>query len=105
MAKKKVAMKARPTKVSVQMKTDVVSVEAETIKRVDKTISTLEVFLSKWDASKLKPDHLFPHVIKIRKFYQVLQRWQKEATTKKKVDEATRARRLREFVFICKTYS
>ncbi|VVC02833.1 Uncharacterised protein [Candidatus Bilamarchaeum dharawalense] len=106
MAKKKVVVKVKPTKVvSVPVKTDVASVEAETIKRVGKTISTLEGFLSRWDASKIKPDSMFPQVVKIRKFYQALNSWQKDVTDKKNVDDETRTRRLRDFVFICKSYS
>lgn len=106
MAKKKNAIKARPTKViRIPVRTDIASIEAETIKRVGKTISTLENFLSRWDASKAKPDGMFPQVVKIRKFYQVLASWQKEVARSKNVNDETRTKRLQDFVFICKNYS
>lgn len=106
MAKKKTAIKAKPKKVTgVPKKTDVVSVEQETLKRVEKTISTLEHFLTKWDASKIKPDAMYPHVVKIRRFCHALESWQKNAATSKNVDDETRTQRLRDFVFICKMYS
>lgn len=106
MAKKKNAIKARPTKViRIPVRTDIASIEAETIKRVGKTISTLESFLSRWDASKTKPDGMLPHVVKIRKFYQILTTWQKEVAKSKNVNDETRTKRLQDFVFICKNYS
>lgn len=106
MAKKKNAIKARPTKVlKVPVRTDIASIEAETLKRVGKTISTLENFLSKWDATKAKPDGMSPHVVKIKKFYHALTSWQKEVARSKDVNDETRTKRLQDFVFICKTYS
>ncbi|MFH1785658.1 MAG: hypothetical protein ABH842_04475 [Candidatus Micrarchaeota archaeon] len=106
MAKKKTAIKAKPKKVvSIPKKTDVTSVEQETIRRVEKTISTLEYFLTKWDASKTKPDAMYPHVVRIRRFCHALESWQKNVTETKNVDDETRTRRLRDFVFICKMYS
>jgi len=103
---KKDAIKAKPKKVlSVPRRMDSASVEAETIKRVTKTISTLENFLTKWDRAKLKPKEMYPHVTKIRKFHTELVAWRKKASSSKNVDEEMRARRLRNFIFICKTYS
>ncbi|MFH1520974.1 MAG: hypothetical protein ABID61_04980 [Candidatus Micrarchaeota archaeon] len=106
MAKKKNAIKARPTKISkIPVRTDIASIEAETIKRVGKTLSTLEIFLSKWDASETKPDGMFPQVVKIKKFYHALTSWQKEVAGSKNANDETRTKRLQDFVFICKNYS
>jgi hypothetical protein len=103
MAKKKAA-KIKPKKVlGIPRKMDVASIEAETIKRVAKTISTFENFLTKWDASKTKPSVMYQHVLKIRKFHHALTVWQK--TAGKKADDETRTRRLQNFVFICRSYS
>jgi hypothetical protein len=90
----------------VPVKTDSVSVEEQTIRRVNKTLTSIENFLARWDASRMKPDEMLPQIIKIRQFRQALERWQTEAVKSKgSSDEQSRIRRLRDFVLICRTYS
>ncbi|MFN7991074.1 MAG: hypothetical protein U0R44_02845 [Candidatus Micrarchaeia archaeon] len=108
MAKKKATSRVKaPRSVSrVPVKNDIASVEAETIKRVNKTLTNLEDFLAKWDAAKTKPDDMFPQVIKIRQFHDALLGWQRNALrSHEKDDEPAKVRRLRDFVLICRTYS
>jgi hypothetical protein len=110
MVKKKPAAKSKPARKEavrkVPMKTDMASVEEETIKRVNKTITTLEEFLVRWDASSLKPDDMFPQVIKIRHFHDSLLNWQKAAVKSHgRESEQSRLKRLRDFVLICRSYS
>jgi hypothetical protein len=87
-------------------KSDMSFVEEETIQRVDRTISTIEGFLARWDGSRLKPDDMFPQVVKIKRFHDALLSWQKEAVRSRgKEDDAARMKRLQDFVLICRTYS
>ncbi len=88
------------------VKTDIASVEDETMKRVNHTITTIEDFLAKWDASKIKPDDMFPQILKIRQFHDALSGWQRDALKARgKEGEGGRIKRLRDFVLICRTYS
>ena len=81
------------------------SVEKETMKRVEKTLETINEFLSRWDEASA-PDDLIPQIVKIRKFYDALSNWKKEAIRTKGIeDDDSRMRRLREFVLLCQTYS
>lgn len=103
--KKKAVAKPRPAK-RVPVKNDIDSVEEETIKRVNHTLTTIETFLAKWDHSKSRPDDLIPQIAKIRQFHDVLSRWQAEAVKGKgRNSEETKVKRLRDFVLICRTYS
>jgi len=104
MSKKKPSRKSKVKK--IPKKLDVNSVEDETMKRVGRTLNSLESFLAKWDAAPKKPDNVFPQVVKIRNFHGALESWQREALrTKGKEDEKARMDRLRDFVLICQTYS
>ena len=81
------------------------SVEEETMKRVAKTLSTINEFLNKWDEASA-PDDLIPQIVKIRKFRDALSSWKEQALkTKGKEPDETMMRRLQEFVLICQTYS
>lgn len=91
---------------NVPVRTDSAALEEQTIARVDRTIKALEEFLGKWDSSESKPDSMFPEVVKIRKFRDLLGQWQKEALSARgKGDEKSRVKRLRDFVVLCKMYS
>ncbi|HSB47405.1 MAG TPA: hypothetical protein VLD37_05300 [Candidatus Bilamarchaeum sp.] len=104
MSKKKALPRKNVRRIPV--KTDSVSVEEQTIKRVNRTLTTIDNFLAKWDASKIKPDPMLPQIIKIRQFKEALEKWQTEAVKAKGGgDEPTRIRRLRDFVLICRMYS
>ena len=105
MPRKKSVAKARPTR-KIPVKNDISSVEEETIKRVDRTLTSIETFLAKWDHSRIKPDDMIPQIAKIRQFHDALSRWQTEAVKGKgKNSEETKVKRLRDFVLICRTYS
>ena len=98
--KKKAAVK------DVPVKTDIASVEDETIRRVNRTLTTIEDFLAKWDASRARPDSMFPHITKIRQFHDALVSWQSGALRSRgKAGDEERIKRLRDFVLLCRTYS
>ena len=102
MAKKKSSKKGT----SIPVRTDVSSVEAETIKRVNQTIISIEKFLAKWESSKIRNDLLIPQIGKIKKFHTELLKWQKEAVKGKDKDsERDTLKRLHDFVIICRNYS
>lgn len=103
MAKKKSSK--RTDKKKIPVKTDISSVEKETIKRADRTITSIEKFLAKWDASKIKNDAMNPQIEKIRRFHSELVKWQKDALKGHRDADKTRLRRLQEFVIICRNYS
>ena len=104
MSKKKRSAKKKSKK-SVPRRLDLNSVEDDTMKRVNHTLKTIESFLSKWDASKVKEDDMLPQIMKIRKFHDALSTWKNDAMKARgSDDEDTRMRRLRDFVLICQTY-
>lgn len=106
MVKKKAASKGKMTGKRIPIKTDISTVETETVKRVNSTISAIENFLAKWDASKTKPDDLFPQIVRIRQFHDALLSWQRNALrASQRSDDESRIKRLRDFVLICRTYS
>jgi predicted MarR family transcription regulator len=89
-------------KIPVRM--DSASIEEQTIERVNRTMSTLGNFLSRWDAAGRKPEVLSPQVARIKRFYDALGGWQKTALRAKGKDTG-RVQRLRDFVLICRMYS
>ena len=104
MAKRRNPKKAAAKKIPVR--TDTVSVENETIKRVNHTIATIERFLAKWNASDIKPRNMLPEIVKIRKFHYALSNWQSGAVRAQgRENEESRLRRLQDFVAICNSYS
>lgn len=106
MAKRRPIPKAKIFSKDIPVRTDPASVEEETIRRVDRTLSTIGDFIIKWDSSGLKPENMYPHVQKIKRFQDALTTWQKEAVkARSKADDETRMKRLRDFVLICRTYS
>jgi len=107
MAKKPSKSRGVPKKAAkVPVKTSTAAVEEQTITRVERTIRSLDEFLAKWDASKVKPDDMFPQVVKIRQFHEALTSWQRDAVkSRRRDDEESRVRRLRDFVMICRMYS
>jgi len=91
-------------KIPVRM--DSASIEEQTIERVNRTMATLENFLSRWDASRDRPNGMFPEITRIRRFRDALGAWRRVALkAKRKDDDENRIRRLRDFVLICRTYS
>jgi len=90
----------------IPRKLDLNSVEKETLKRVERTLTILEDFLAKWNNAGTAPDDMFPQIMKIKKFRDALANWKQDAMEAKS-DESyeSRMRRLRDFVLICQTYS
>ncbi len=98
--------KSKKSAKGIPVRADAVSVEKETIRRVDRTIATIGKFLAKWDASDIKPKSMLPEIVKIRKFHDALLGWQREAVRAQgKEDEESRLRRLHDFVVMCNSYS
>ena len=132
MAKKRGNNKSEAKRVFV--KTDYASIEDETIVRVEKTLSTINDFLSKWDASAIKPEAMAQQVVRIKRFYDALSSWQVETSKLRgsgaglkpglrkdevkggrkgtvgsfylgsRSGEQSRIKRLQEFVMICRAY-
>jgi hypothetical protein len=99
MARKKAARAAG--RIPVRM--DSASIEEQTLERVDRTMATIENFLSRLDAGGSR---MVPQIAKIRRFHEALGAWRRAALkTRKKGDDEDRIRRLRDFVMICRTYS
>jgi hypothetical protein len=106
MAIKKALPRGKAAGIRVPKKTDISSVEEATIERVNRTLTSIEGFLAKWDSSNIKPDDLFPQVVKVRQFRDALHNWQREALKSRGAwNEQSSMRRLREFVLLCRTYS
>ncbi len=98
------SMAKNTPKIKVISDTD--SLERDTIERVQKTLTTLDGFLSRWDAAKVKPEAVKGEVTRIRKFYTALSEWQRTAErTKGRGNEEERLVRLHEFVQLCQKYS
>jgi hypothetical protein len=90
----------------IPLKTDISSVEEETIKRVDRTLTTIEEFLSRWDSSKIKPDEILPQITKVKEFHRELSSWKRDAVRAHGQDnEDERVKRLYDFVLLCRSYS
>src|SRR5271157_1593791 len=106
MVNRKAAQKARTAGNGIPKRSDIFSVEEATIARVSRAISTIEDFLARWDATRTRPDDMFPQVVKVKQFHGALLNWQKDALKSMgKDDDEARLRRLRDFVMLCRTYS
>jgi len=104
MARKKSSKNTDVRKIPV--KTDISSVEAETIKRAERTISAIEKFLSRWDSSKIRNNMMIPQIDKVRRFHDALVEWKADAVkSHKEEDDKARLKRLQDFVTICQRYS
>ena len=86
------------------VRTDAADIEKQAIERADKTLKTIEGFLSKWESARTKPATMIPQINKIKRFYRELSGWRNTAVSSKGNEEA-RLKRLREFVAICRNYS
>lgn len=90
----------------VPVKTDTAAMEEQTIERAGRTIKTLEDFLHKWDSAESRPDLMFPEVVRIRQFCDMLKAWRKGAMESRgSEDDEARMKRLRDFVVLCSSYS
>lgn len=93
----------------VPVKKDISSIETETIARAERTISTIDNYLAKVGAAGRRGvlgKDLFPQIVRIRHFRDMLDSWRKEALSMRdRDDERTRASRLQEFVLICNSFS
>jgi hypothetical protein len=103
---KSVKKKGKSTKRKVPVKTDISSVEEDTIKRANHTITAIEDFLARWDASGIRQEIMVPEVERVKSFHKELVKWQKKALKEhsKSTDKA-RLKRLHDFVMICRNYS
>ncbi len=83
------------------------SVEEETLEKVGKTLSALELALASWDAAKEKPESLRPKFAKYRLLHDMLIQWQKKAqrAAGKKAAFEKKVAVLWDFVDICRDYS
>jgi len=93
----------------VPVKKDISSIETETIARAERTISTIDNYLAKVGAAGRRGmlgKDLFPQIVRIRHFRDMLDSWRREALSmRERDDERTRASRLQEFVLICNSFS
>lgn len=82
------------------------AIEKQTIQRVSKTLSALEVALATWDASKEKPLDLKLKYMKYRWLHEALSGWEKKTLQSRgKEDYRGRVGHLHEFVTICNSYA
>jgi hypothetical protein len=86
-------------------KKNISAVEKDTLKRVMKTISALEVAMASWDLAKEKPADMEERLLKYKRFHLALTRWSKKMMVTNKDDYERRVLWLVEFVQICRTYS
>ncbi|MBI5046251.1 hypothetical protein HZC07_00780 [Candidatus Micrarchaeota archaeon] len=96
-----------PLQVEVITPENIGDVEKETLKRVNKTISTLENAIESWNALKQKPKTLEQKFIKHKQFYEQLAKWETKTLKdmRKKDDFDSRIHGLQDFVNICYAYS
>lgn len=88
----------------IPVRMDSASIESQTIERVNRTMATIEDFLSRWDSAAKKPDGMLTQVARIKRFHEALSGWRRMAL-RAKGREAGRVQRLRDFVLICRIYS
>jgi len=85
---------------------DISTIEEETLNRVNKTMRSIEGFLARWNASKVKAGEMIPEVAKIKEFHKALTEWQRKALANRgKGSREDRMKRLEDFVLICRSYS
>lgn len=99
------AKKKNTKKKNVPVKTDVNSVEKDTLDRVSRTLRIIGEFLARWDASA-KPKDMIPEIERIRHFHDDLLHWQADAMKPHpKEHDEDKVERLEAFVDICLSYS
>ncbi|MBU0526928.1 hypothetical protein KKE92_00450 [Candidatus Micrarchaeota archaeon] len=106
-SRKKITNTSDIVKKSAMYEKDLNVLEDETLRKVNKSISALEVALAGWEASKDKPEYLRSKYQKYERFHKELAMWTKKILharkLKRPVDE--RVELLRDFVKICSSYS
>lgn len=106
MPRKTSVVKAMKPGVQPVNRANIEQVEQETMQRVNKTISALEMAIASWDAAKEKPEDLKPKFMRYGQLHEVLSRWQTKALRSLgKADYDERVQLLWEFVDLCKTYN
>jgi len=105
-ASRTISRKKNKPDLPVVNKQNIGQIEDETIHRVTKTLSSLEVAISTWDASKEKPIDLKLKYMKYRWLHEALSGWERKVLTNKgKANYPTRMGHLQEFVTICNSYA
>ncbi|MEW6748510.1 MAG: hypothetical protein AB1295_02275 [Candidatus Micrarchaeota archaeon] len=81
--------------------------EALSLDKANKAISAIENAMAVWESSPEKPAELEPRVIRLKLFYDSIQRWMKKALMTRGSPGAVgeRVERLREFADICFAYA
>jgi len=81
--------------------------EALSLDKANKAISAIENAIAVWEASPEKPEELKPRIIRLKLFYDAIQRWEKKALMTRGSPGAVgeRVERLKEFAEICFTYA
>ena len=106
--KRKIAKPVRKEQAALPMvnERNIDTIEQETIQRVSKTISALEVALSTWDASKEKPLDLKLKYMKYQWLHEALSGWEKKVLKSRGTEDYNaRVGHLHEFVSICNSYA
>lgn len=88
-------------------KDNIDEMENETINRVNKTLSALEVAISTWEASKEKSEDLKPKYMRYIWFHDALTQWERDMLINRGKERAyeDRMARLQEFASICNAYA
>ena len=81
-------------------------VENETVHRVNKTLSALEIAISTWDASE-KPEAKKDKFMRYKWLHDALTEWETKflRSASKRMDYPSRLQRLEEFARICHSYA
>jgi len=81
-------------------------IQNETVKKVSKTLSSLEVAIADWDISEEKPEELKQKFKRYKWLHTSLSEWEKKTLKAigKKDKYETKLQRINEFVKICNAY-
>ncbi|MBU0532601.1 hypothetical protein KKB44_03845 [Candidatus Micrarchaeota archaeon] len=104
---KRSPQKKKGKALSLVNKKNIDQIERETIQRVNKTLSALEVAIASWDAATDKPEDMKPKFMKYKWFHEALTEWERKAlqSLSRKEEYESRLQRLQEFARICHAYS
>ncbi len=82
-------------------------IEKETMKKVNRTITTLEAAIATWETAKEKPEDLKDRFTNYKRLHDALMKWERDVLKAMEREDKfdVRVRRLQEFVDICYAYA
>ncbi len=79
---------------------DLIKLESEAQTKVNKSITSIEIAMARWDNTKEKPPHLRERMDYLKISHKMFSEWQKKSVTGQK-DLPSVIKRLNEFGAIC----